>query len=35
MERTIYERFRIMQDNNFESDFDKAFKNINTPPKSY
>ncbi len=29
-----YERFRIVQDNNFESDFDKAFKNINTPPKS-
>jgi hypothetical protein len=29
-----YERFRVVQDNNFESDFDKAFKNINTPPKS-
>ena len=29
-----YERFRIVQDNNFESDFDKVFKNINTPPKS-
>jgi hypothetical protein len=31
---SAYERFRIVQDNNFESDFDKAFKKINPPPKS-
>lgn len=29
-----YERFRIVQDNNFESDFDKTFKNIEPPQKS-
>ena len=31
---SAYERFRIVQDNNFESDFDKTFKNIKPPPKS-
>jgi hypothetical protein len=31
---SAYEKFRIVQDNNFESDFDKAFKMIKTPPKS-
>jgi len=31
---SAYERFRIVQDNNFESDFDKAFKKIKPPPKS-
>jgi hypothetical protein len=31
---SAYERFRIVQDNKFESDFDKAFKKINPPPKS-
>jgi hypothetical protein len=29
-----YERFRVVQDNNFESDFDKTFKNIKSPKKS-
>jgi hypothetical protein len=31
---SAYEKFRIVQDNNFESDFDKAFKMIKPPPKS-
>lgn len=31
---SAYEKFRIVQDNNFESDFDKAFKNIKPPSKS-
>ncbi len=31
---SAYERFRIEQDNNFESDFDKTFKNIKPPTKS-
>ena len=31
---SAYERFRIVQDNNFESDFDKAFKTIKPPRKS-
>lgn len=31
---SAYERFRIVQDNDFESDFDKTFKNIKSPPKS-
>jgi hypothetical protein len=31
---SAYERFRIVQDNNFESDFDKTFKSIKPPPKS-
>jgi hypothetical protein len=31
---SAYEKFRIEQDNNFESDFDKAFKNIKPPSKS-
>lgn len=29
-----FERFRIVQDNNFESDFDKTFKHIKPPKKS-
>ena len=29
-----FERFRIVQDNNFESDFDKKFKHIKPPKKS-
>jgi hypothetical protein len=29
-----FEKFRIVQDNNFESDFDKTFKNIEPPQKS-
>ena len=31
---SAYERFRIVQDDNFESDFDKTFKNIKSSPKS-
>lgn len=31
---SAYERFRIVQDDNFESDFDKTFKHIKHPPKS-
>jgi hypothetical protein len=31
---SAYERFRIVQDNNFESDFDKTFKNIKPSPKN-
>jgi hypothetical protein len=31
---SAYESFRIVQDNNFESDFDKVFKKLKEPPKS-
>jgi hypothetical protein len=31
---SAYESFRIVQDNNFESDFDKTFKNIKPSPKN-
>jgi len=31
---SAYEKFRIVQDNNFESDFDKSFKKIKPPSKS-
>lgn len=29
-----FEKFRVVQDNNFESDFDKTFRNLQPPPKS-